>query len=606
MTPRARTTGLLGALLGAVVFLHLPVMALAVFSFSRSRLSQSFDGPSLVWYTKLLSNGPLMRAMENSLLVGALATLIVLALATAAALGSRAASGVSRERAGALFLLPLVTPEIVFGASLLAFFTRLSVPLGLPTVVAAHVVFCLSFAFFVIRARAHSLPMDVEEAARDLGATPAQVMARVTLPLLMPAIVGAGLLTFSLSIDDYVVTSFVSGAGGTTLPVYIYSLLKSSLSPEIAAASTLLLGATTLLLVATALLESRPRAALAAMLAGVALLLTPVALARSRTTGTRELNLYLWSNYLAPQTIAAFEARTGARINLDVYDSAEALLSKMLAGNPGYDVICPPTYTLAPLIRARVLAELDHDRLPHLSGAAADFVNQAWDPGNRYSVPYLWGVTGIASDARVVPTPESWNALRDPKWRGRILMLDDAREAVAFGALLLGADPNTRDPALLARIREILAAQKPLVRAYDSASFDDAVLSGEVLLAQAWSGQIAKIMKEAPWVRFTIPKEGAMLFVDNLAIPANAPHRDLALEFIDFVMEPEVAAEISVTTGYSTPSAAGRALLPQALRENRAMFPAEADMKRLRAFEDLGTAAALHDRLWTEVKSGGR
>ena len=591
-------------LVAAILFLHLPVLALALFSFSRSRLSASFDGPSLVWYQKLLNNGPLMRAMENSIIVGTLATLIVLALATTAALGSRAATQRSRRHSVTVFLLPLVTPEVVFGASLLAFFSTFSVPFGLGTVVLAHVIFSLSFAFFVIRARAHALPGDVEEAARDLGATEAQVFRRVTLPLLAPGLVAAGLLTFSLSIDDYVVTSFVAGAGATTLPVYIYSLLKSSLSPEIAAASTLLLAATTLFLFATALVESRPRLSMAALTVGLSILITPVVLARAQRHGTRELNLYLWSNYIAPETIRKFEERTGARVNLDVYDSAEALLSKMLAGNPGYDVICPPTYTLAPLIRAGVLAEIDHDRLTHLSNAAPEFTGQDWDRENRFSIPYLWGITGIASDSRRVPKVDSWSALLDPLLKGKILMLDDAREAIAFGALLLDIDPNTRDPAALARIRKILIDQKPLVRAYDSASFDDAILSGEVVLAQSWSGQIAKIMKEAPWVRFTIPREGAMVFVDNLAIPRNAPHRDLAHEFLDFVMEPEIAAEICLTTGYSTPSKAGRSLLPKAVRDNRAMFPSDAEMKLLRGFEDLGDAAALHDRLWTEVKSG--
>lgn len=591
-------------LVGTLLFLHLPVLALAIFSFSRSRLSASFDGPSLVWYEKLLNNGPLLRAMENSLIVGALATTIVLIVATAAALGARSAPPRTGARVTSWFLVPLVTPEIVFGASLLAFFSRLFIPLGIGTVVAAHVVFTISFAYFVIRARVHTLPANVEEAARDLGATPAQVFRRVTLPLLAPGLVAAGLLTFSLSIDDYVVTSFVSGAGSTTLPVYIYSLLKSSLSPEIAAASTLLLAATTLLLLATALIETRPRFAAASMALGLMILLTPVVLARAQQKGTRELNLYLWSAYIAPETVRKFEERTGARVNLDVYDSAEALLSKMLAGNPGYDVICPPTYTLAPLIRAGVLAELDLDRLTQFGNTAPEFRGQAWDPENRYSIPYLWGVTGIASDARVVAEVDSWNVLLDPRFRGKILMLDDAREAVAFGALLLGEDPNTTEPETLKRILKILTDQKPLVRAYDSASFDDAIRSGEVVLAQSWSGQIAKLMRDAPWVRFTIPKEGAMLFADSLAIPANAPHKDLAHEFLDFVMEPEIAAEISLTTGYSTPSRAGRALLPAGVRDNPAMFPDAATMKLLRAYEDLGAAATRHDRLWTEVKSG--
>lgn len=596
--------GLKGLLVGTLIFLHLPVLALAVFSLSRSRLSASFDGPSLVWYEKLLNNGPLMRAMENSLVVGGLSTLIVLIIATAAALGTRSAPKRTGERVASLFLVPLVTPEIVFGASLLVFFSRLFIPLGIGTVVAAHVVFTLSFAYFVIRARVHTLPLNVEEAARDLGATPTQVFRRVTLPLLAPGLVAAGLLTFSLSIDDYVVTSFVAGAGSTTLPVYIYSLLKSSLSPEIAAASTLLLGATTLLLMATALIESRPRIASVAMALGLLILLTPVALARAQRQGTRELNLYLWSAYIKPETIKKFEERTGARVNLDVYDSAEALLSKMLAGNPGYDVIAPPTYTLTPLIQAGVLAELDRDRLTRFENTAPEFRGQAWDPENRYSIPYLWGVTGIASDSRQVGEIDSWNALRDPRWTGKILMLDDAREAIAFGAFLLGEDPNTVDPEVLKKIGGILIDQKPLVRAYDSASFDDAVLSGEAILAQSWSGQIAKVMRDAPWVRFTIPKEGAMLFLDSLAIPKNAPHKDLAHEFLDFVMEPEIAAEICLTTGYSTPSRAGRELLPEGVRDNRAMFPDATQMKRLHSFDDLGKAATLHDRLWTEVKSG--
>ena len=249
---------------------------------------------------------------------------------------------------------------------------------------------------------------------------------------------------------------------------------------------------------------------------------------------------------------------------------------------------------------------MHHDRLPHLASTAPEFISQDWDPGNRYSIPYLWGVTGIASDSRLVPSVDSWGVLLDPQWKGKILMLDDAREAIAFGAFLTGVDPNTRDKTALDRIRRILVDQKPLVRAYDSASFDDAILSGEVAFAQSWSGQIAKIMREAPWVRFTIPKEGAMLFVDNLAIPKAAPHPGLAHEFLDFVMEPEIAAEICLTTGYSTPSLLGRALLPREVRENKVMFPSPSEMSRLRAFEDLGEGAALYDRLWTEVKSSNR
>jgi spermidine/putrescine transport system permease protein len=600
----------------AILFLHLPVLALGVFSFSKARLSASFDGPSLVWYEKLLGNRPLLIAIENSLVVGLVTTVIVLALATMAALGLRAADRRTTERVSSVFLMPLVTPEIVLGVALLLFFARFELPLGLPTVVTAHVVFTLSFAFAVLRARILALPPGLTEAAIDLGATPAQAFCRVTLPLLGPGLVAAGLLTFSLSIDDYVVTSFVAGPGATTLPVYVYSLLKSSLSPEIAAASTLLLVATTLLLVASALFETRRKTATAALCAGLLVLVAPIAVARvspsvdGKGGSERPLNLYLWSNYIAPETIRKFEARAGARVNLDVFDSAEALLSRMLATNPGYDVISPPTYILGPLRTAGALETLDLARLPHLPATDTRFLAQNWDRENRFSIPYLWGITGIAWDARDPELREnagaSWRVLFEPgrSPSPRILMLDDAREAVATAAFVLGLDPNTRDRAALKRIQSFLLDQKPLVKAYNSASFDDALLAGDVRIAQAWSGQIAKAMREASWLRFAVPREGAMMFVDTLAIPRGARDPFLAHEFLDFVLEPEIAAEISRTTGYSTPSREGRALLPAELRDHPAMFPDDAALSRLRTFEDLGTDAALYDRLWTEVKAG--
>ena len=231
--------GLKGLLVGTLIFLHLPVLALAVFSFSRSRLSASFDGPSLVWYEKLLNNGPLMRAMENSLIVGGLSTLIVLIIATAAALGTRSSPKRTGERVASLFLVPLVTPEIVFGASLLVFFSRLFIPLGIGTVVAAHVIFPLSFAYFVIRARVHTLPLNVEEAARDLGANEWTTFRRVTLPMIAPGVLAGAMLAFTLSLDDFIITFFTSGPGSTTLPIYVYGLLRRIVTPEVNALSTL-------------------------------------------------------------------------------------------------------------------------------------------------------------------------------------------------------------------------------------------------------------------------------------------------------------------------------------------------------------------------------
>jgi spermidine/putrescine-binding protein len=257
------------------------------------------------------------------------------------------------------------------------------------------------------------------------------------------------------------------------------------------------------------------------------------------------------------------------------------------------------------VLRAQgLLRRLDHAALPHLDNLDPAFRDRAYDPGNAHSVPYFWGTTGIAYDRRrVAEPPSSWGALFDPRYRGRILMLDDAREAIGAALKWRGHSQNTRDPALLAAAREDLLRQKALVRTYNSSNFEDVLLAGDVWLAHAWNGQIAKAMEQHPRIAYALPAEGSTLFIDNLAIPADARNVPLAHAFIDFTLEAETAAEICRTMKYSTPNRAARALLPPELLANPAVFPAPAALARLELIEDLGDATVLYDRLWTEVKA---
>jgi spermidine/putrescine transport system permease protein len=441
----------------------------------------------------------------------------------------------------------------------------------------------------------------------DLGAGPVRTFFLVTLPAIAPAVLAAALLVFALSIDDYVVTSFVAGVGATTLPLQIYSMVKSGVSPEINAVSTVLLAATGLLLWGTFLLEQgRPLrvAALPAVL-GLAMLAAPFALAPGQAgRGERVLNLYIWSNYIAPETLARFEARHGVRVNVDLYDSNEAMLAKLQAGNAGYDVVCPSDYSLQVLIAQGLLQPLDRTALRHAGNIDPLFLDRPFDPGNRFSMPYFWGTTGIAYHRRRVTEPvDSWGALWDPRYRGRVLMLDDPREAFMAALKWQGHSLNTTDPVLLAEARDRLIAQKPLVRAYNSTNFEDVLLSGDAWLAQAWNGQIAKAMDQDPDIAYVIPREGGTLFIDNLAIPAGAREAALAHAFIDFTMEPDIAAEICRTMRYSSPNQAAWPLLPADLRNNPAVFPPREVLDRLETVLDVGEATVLFDRLWTEVKT---
>ena len=240
------------------LFLYAPIVILVVFSFNAARQTAFWEGFTLDWYRRLLDNAVLFRSVRNSLLVAGITTVVAVLLGTPAALALARWSGFQGKSQGkrrgkrptqALLYLPVIIPEVVLGAALLTFFGAVNLRLSIWTVVIAHVVFSVSYVAIVVRARLAGLDPSLEEAARDLGAGPFETFRRVTLPLAAPGIVASALLVFTLSIDDYIVTSFVAGVGATTLPLHIYSMLRVGVTPEVNAVSTLLLVVTIVLIV---------------------------------------------------------------------------------------------------------------------------------------------------------------------------------------------------------------------------------------------------------------------------------------------------------------------------------------------------------------------
>ena len=240
------------------LFLYAPIAVLVAFSFNSARQTAAWQGFTFSWYGEMLRDERLLRAVRNSLLVAALATALATVIGTMAALAlAPAAARPGRGRAATqiLLLLPVILPEVVLGAALLTLFGAWKMRLSLVTVLIAHVVFSISYVALVVRARLAGLDPALAEAARDLGAGGWEVFRRVTLPLALPGIVAGALLVFTLSIDDYVITSFVAGAGATTLPLHVYSLLKAGVTPEVNAVSAaLLLVTVTLIALAHSLL----------------------------------------------------------------------------------------------------------------------------------------------------------------------------------------------------------------------------------------------------------------------------------------------------------------------------------------------------------------
>jgi spermidine/putrescine-binding protein len=313
----------------------------------------------------------------------------------------------------------------------------------------------------------------------------------------------------------------------------------------------------------------------------------------------RELNIYNWSDYIAPELIPRFEREFGVRVTYDTFESSEEMVAKLQAGARGYDLVVPPTYAVTALIAAGLLAPLSPRYLTNRGQLAPVFRGLPHDPGDRYTVPWQWGMTGIAWRTDLVsPPPDGWGVFLEPRWRGKMTMLDDPRDVIGAFLRLRGRSINSTSPPELDAARADAVAAKSNLKAYLSAPVKGQLIAGDVWLAQLWNGDAAQAAREQPALTWMLPKEGSTLWIDSLVVPAAAPHPRAAHEFINFILRPEVGAAISRATGYGTPNQAAMPLL-----ERPVPYPSANELARLEIQEDLGRASALWDEVWTRVKT---
>lgn len=326
------------------------------------------------------------------------------------------------------------------------------------------------------------------------------------------------------------------------------------------------------------------------------------------------INVYNWGEYISDGTDdsldvnKAFTERTGIQVNYTTYDSNESLYSKLAGGGADYDVIIPSDYMIAKLIKEKLVQKLDFSNIPNASYIDAKFRDPVYDPQNAYSVPYMWGVVGIFYNKKYVKDPvDSWNILWDTKYKGKILMFDNPRDAFGIAQKLLGYSYNSTDPKEWENAAELLKKQKPLVQAYVMDQIFDKMENGEAWVAPYYAGDAATLVKENKDIGFSIPtKEGTNFFVDAICIPSNARHKKEAEAYINFLADPEVAAANSEYIGYSTPESAAKALLPEDIANNPIYYPDESTLANAETFTNLpDDTNLLVDTLWAEVKMGG-
>ena len=318
----------------------------------------------------------------------------------------------------------------------------------------------------------------------------------------------------------------------------------------------------------------------------------------------KKLNLFNWAEYVAKSTIPSFEEKTGIQVTQDFFSSNEDLLGKLQAGATGYDVIVPSDYMVAIMIKEQIIQQLDKSKIPNFKNVGENFRGLSYDPQNKYSMPYQWGTTGILYNKEEVGEIDSWDAMWDPEFEGKIAMLNDTRETLGAALYKLGYSVNATDQEQLREAEAELKKQKPLLRGYfDSTQNRPSVMNGDILLGHVFSGDAFLAVSENESLDYIVPKPRATRWTDNMCIPQSAPHPDNAHKFINHILDAEVGAKLSNYTYYNTPNEAALPKIDKALTSLPGYVLEPEVFERLEVIEDTGETTRQYERIFTEVKS---
>ncbi|MFL6798408.1 MAG: polyamine ABC transporter substrate-binding protein [Xanthobacteraceae bacterium] len=359
--------------------------------------------------------------------------------------------------------------------------------------------------------------------------------------------------------------------------------------------------------------------------AAVAILLGALAPALAQQSSNRTVNVYNWSDYIGPTVVRDFTRETGIKVRYDTFDSNDTLETKLLAGKSGYDVVVPTGYFLERQIKAGVFLKLDKSRLPNLSHLWPEIAGRltTYDLGNQFAVNYMWGTTGIGYNIKKTRGAlgpdgviDSWDVLFKPEILSRfkdcgVNILDSSDDILPAALHYLGMDPNSSQEADLQKAADLVSKIRPLIRKFHSSSYVDALASGEMCLAVGYSGDFKQAQKRAAEAKnaieiaYTIPREGAQLWFDNLAIPKDARNVAEAYEFINYLQKPEVAAMSSNYVAFANGNLASQKFIDKSILEDPTIYPDAATMQRLYTYKshDPKTVRFMN-RLWTRIKTG--
>ena len=621
------------------VFLYIPMAVLIIASFNTGKDITQFEGFTLRQYTELFKDRQLLKLLGNSILISVLASGISTVFGTFAAVGIHGLKPKMRKVVMSLTNIPMTNPDIVTGVSLSLLFvfvgSRLlgqKESLTFWTLLIAHVTFGLPYVILNVMPKLQQMNPALQDAAMDLGCTPLQAFFKVTLHEIMPGVVSGGIMAFTMSLDDFVISYFVTGSDFVTLPVEIYSLTKKPIQPKIYAMFTLLFLLIFVLMVFMNVMQvkseqnQRKRRAtadsksvrvlkrVAAVAAVLVLLVGMVFLIFPGKSETITLNVYNWGQYMArgedgsEDIIALFEERyPNIKVNYTTYDSNEIMYSKLSGGGVAIDVIFPSDYMIARMIQENMLLEIDYDNIPNYQYIDENFKNTAYDPENKYSVPYTWGTVGIIYNTKYVDEADvtGWELMWNEKYADKILMFDNSRDAFGIAQFLLGEDINSTDKAVLNKAAEKLKEQKPVLQQYVMDQIYSTMENEEAYIAAYYAGDCMTMMENNPDLAFYLPEnQGFNLFIDAACIPTCAKEKEAAELFINFLCDPEISAANMDWVCYSTPISEAKQYLSEEMVSDPVAYPDENILKNGVSFAYLPEEISRYmESLFMQVRS---
>lgn len=571
MKKRKRFTGkILMALL--IAFFYLPILYMIIFSFNDGKSLTTFEGFSLRWYKHMLESQDIMDALYTTFGVALLATVVSTVAGTIAAIGVSKSRKIVRDVMTQVNNLPMMNPEIVTAIGFMLLFMTFKVDKGYVTMLLAHIAFCIPYVMLSVMPKIRSLDPNLADAAMDLGATPWRALIKVIVPQITPGIVSGALIAFTMSVDDFIISYFVTGGGVKNLSIIVYTMSKR-VNPSINAVSTLVVVIITIVLV---IINAAPMIAakrkkkdvigkhrkFIPVTVGVCVLALIVGMFNLRGGGQarpfegQTLYIYNWGEYTGENIIEDFEEETGASVVMDNFDSNEQMYIKV-ANQEVYDLLVPSDYMIQRLIEEDLLQKLDHSKLDCMDKLSDAVKGLPYDPGNEYSVPYFWGTVGIVYDKTKVDIEDlekdGYNIFLNEKYKGDVYLYDSERDSFMMALKALGYSMNTENE------QEIQEAYEWLVQCVETMDTEivtdeiiDNMAQGRKALGLIYSGDATYVMAENENMGFFMPESGTNLWSDAMVIPKNAQNPDLAHAFINYASDYAGAYDNSSYVGYTS------------------------------------------------------